>query len=204
MRRQTGLARVGILILMLALVLGCGHGAGRSMPSTAQQPQGGAAAAADTDTYVIGQSDELEVMVWQEPDLSRSAVVRADGMISLPMLNDVKADGLTVKQLRELLTEKYKELVAVPVVSVIVTKPLSATFFITGKVLKPGEYPLLKDTSILQAVATVGGFAEWAKTGDIAIIRKGGERIKVNYDAVVAGDMKQNVILQRGDTVVVP
>jgi polysaccharide export outer membrane protein len=187
----------------LVLLVGCATGAPLKPPAAAEAglpAQGGEV----DDTYVIGQSDEIEVQVWQEPDLSRAGVVRSDGMLALPLINDVKAEGVTVRQLRALLTEKYKEVVADPVVSVLITRPLSATFFITGKVAKPGEYTLFKETTLLQAVATAGGFTEWAKSGRLTVVRKSGERLKVNYDSIVAGDMSQNVILQRGDTVVVP
>jgi polysaccharide export outer membrane protein len=197
------LLRLAVVVLLSA-ALGCAHGGGPGRSGA--QPASGlpAEGSAPDDHYIIGQSDELEVQVWQEPDLSRTGVVRADGIISLPLVNDVKAEGLTVKELRELLTEKYSELVADPVVSVMVIQPRSATFFITGKVAKPGEYTLFKETTLLQAVATAGGFTEWARTGDIAVIRKDGERIRVDYGNIVKGDARQNVILQRGDTVVVP
>jgi polysaccharide export outer membrane protein len=188
----------------LVLLVGCAASAPQVKPPAAAEAGLPAQGGEVDDTYVIGQADEIEVQVWKEPDLSRAGVVRSDGMISLPLINDIKAEGVTVRQLRALLTEKYKEVAADPVVSVLVTKPLSATFFITGKVAKPGEYTLFKETTLLQAVATAGGFTEWAKSGRITVVRKSGERLKVNYDSIVAGDMSQNVILQRGDTVVVP
>jgi len=192
MKQVTLLA--SLVVLALQAVLGCAHGTGGGQPSGTEL----------SGRYVIGQSDELEVQVWQEPDLSRTAIVRGDGMLSLPLVNDVKAEGLTVAELRELLCEKYGELVADPVVSVMVVKPLSATFFITGKVQKPGEYPLQKQTTLLQAVATAGGFTEWAKKGSLSVIRRSGERVRVDYDDIVDGDMGQNLKLGCGDTVVVP
>lgn len=203
--KQPSLLLVWVALLsILSLGAGCAYQA-PAAPSPSAAAEGLPASGGEPDdTYIIGQSDEVEVQVWQEPDLSRTCVVRADGMISLPLINDVKAEGMSVKQLRELLAERYKEVVADPVVSVMVPRPLSATFFITGKVAKPGEYTLFKETTILQAVATAGGFTEWAKKGRLVVVRKSGERIKVDYDAVVAGDMSQNVVLQRGDTVVVP
>lgn len=206
MKQGQGLVRLVVGLAAAALMvagLGC-----------AMAPAKTAAGAADSglpgqgdkpgDAYVIGQADELEVQVWEEPDLSRTVTVRADGLVSLPLINEVRAEGQTIKQLRDQLTEKFKEVVADPVVSVIVTKPLSATFFITGKVTRPQEYPLFKQTTILQAVASAGGFTQWAKTGSLIVVRKSGERVKVDYDSIVSGDMSQNIILQRGDTVVVP
>jgi polysaccharide export outer membrane protein len=171
--------------------------------AAAEAPAAGPAAPTE-DLYVIGQADEIEVQVWQEPDLSRSAVVRADGMVSLPLVNDIKAEGATVKQLRDLLTAKFKEVVSDPVVSVMISRPMSATFYITGKVARPGEYPLFKETTILQALAVAGGFTEWAKTGKLAIIRKGGEKISADYDAIISGNASKNITLKRGDTIVVP
>lgn len=203
MRQSTRMLRL-MGLAALVLLAGCAAGAPQVKPPAAAEVGLPAQGGEVDDTYVIGQSDEIEVQVWQEPDLSRAGVVRSDGMLALPLINDVKAEGVTVRQLRELLTEKYKEVVADPVVSVLITRPLSATFFITGKVAKPGEYTLFKETTLLQAVATAGGFTEWAKTGRLTVVRKSGERLKVNYDSIVAGDMSQNVILQRGDTVVVP
>ena len=154
--------------------------------------------------YAIGQSDAIEVLVWQEPDLSRTVAVRSDGLISLPLVGEVKAAGLTVAELQSLLTERLAHLVADPVVSVVIVKANSATFFITGKVTQPGEYPLAKQTSVLQAVAIAGGFAKWAKRSDVAVIRASGECIPVDYDEITDGRTAGNVILQRGDTVVVP
>ncbi len=190
--------------LLLAAALGCAHAPAAAAPPAAAGNGAPATGSEPTDSYVIGQADEIEVQVWQEPDLSRTAIVRADGMLSLPLVNDVKAEGLTVKALRELLTKRYAEMVTDPVVSVIVARPTSATFFVTGKVAKPGEYALFKETTVLQAVATAGGFTEWAKTGKLKVIRKGGQPIHVNYDDIVSGDMLQNITLQRGDTLVVP
>ncbi|MFH0810749.1 MAG: polysaccharide biosynthesis/export family protein [Pseudomonadota bacterium] len=156
------------------------------------------------DSYVIGQADELEIQVWQEPDLSRTTTVRADGKISLPLVEEVKAEGLTVRKLRQLLTELYKDVIADPVVSVMVSKALSATFFITGKVNKPGEYTLYKETTVLQALASAGGFAEWASTKKLVLIRTSGERMVINYERILKGDTRQNVLLRRGDTLVIP
>jgi polysaccharide export outer membrane protein len=186
------LAASALLALALTACLG------RPGLPAQQPPRTGA------DAYVLGQSDEVEVQVWQEPDMCRTACIRSDGMLSLPLLGDVKAEGLTAAGLRELLTRRYGELLAEPVVSVIVTRPLSATFFVTGQVLKPGEYSLSKQTELLQAIATAGGFTKWARRGRIVVIRSGGERLRVDYDDIVGGDTGGNITLRRGDVVVVP
>lgn len=175
------------------------------MSACAHPPvQGGAEPTATPAPYIIGESDQLEVMVWQEPDLSRTVTVRSDGLISLPLVGEVRAAGLSAAELQRALTERLAELVADPVVSVIVVEANSASFYITGKVARPGEYALAKQTSVLQAVALAGGFTEWAKRSDLRVIRASGEWLPVDYDEVADGRTKGNVILQRGDTVVVP
>jgi polysaccharide export outer membrane protein len=184
-----------VWLAALLLVWGCGH-----RPDI--PPQTGPAA--EGSGYVIGQGDQIEVQVWEEPDLSRQAVVGTDGRLYLPLGGDLQAEGLGVARLRELITERYRGYVADPVVSVLVSNPASATFFVTGRVATPGEYPLRKETTVLQAVAIAGGFTEWAKTGRLALVRRGGERLELDYEAIVRGEGGQNLKLWRGDTLVVP
>jgi len=171
-------------------------------PEAAVQP------VATGDKYVIGCSDVLDISVWKEADLAKTQVVRSDGMISLPLLGDIKAEGLNVEGLRELLTKRYEVFVDAPEVTVVVTVANSSRFFVLGRVMKPGEYPLTKETSMVQAIAAAGGFAQWAKTGHITVIRKtadGQRQLRVNYDAIAEGsDLGQNITLQPGDTIIVP
>lgn len=160
------------------------------------------------DSYIIGASDVIEIQVWKEPDLSRTMTVRTDGKISLPLIDENTAAGLTALELKELIEEKYKAYVQDPVVSVIVVEPLSSKFYVVGEVNRPGEYPLNKRTTVLQALSTAGGFAEWAKRDKIVVVRKSDEgdaKIKVNYDKIVSGkDFSQNIVLEPGDTIIVP
>lgn len=177
-----------------------------SYTSSQDLPEGNSAKT--QDSYIIGASDVIEVQVWKEPDLSRTITVRTDGKISLPLIDEITAAGLTALELQELIEEKYKAYVQDPVVSVIVLEPLSSKFYVVGEVNRPGEYPLNKRTTVLQALSTAGGFAEWAKRDKIVVIRKaasGDIKIKVNYDKVVSGkDFSQNIVLEPGDTIIVP
>jgi polysaccharide export outer membrane protein len=160
------------------------------------------------DTYIIGPSDVLEIQVWKEPDFSRVVPVRADGMITLPLLNDVRAAGFTPLQLKKDLEEKIKDFVEVPEISVIVKESLSRRIYIIGKVAKQGEYLLSKDMTVLQALSVAGGLAEWADSDDIVIIRRaGGEEKKLlfDYGKVISGrKLEQNIYLQPNDTIIVP
>ncbi len=177
-----------------------------SCASTQSLP--GANSAKTQDSYIMGTSDVIEVQVWKEPDLSRTMTVRTDGKISLPLIDEITAAGLTPLELKELIEEKYKAYVQDPLVSVIVVEPLSSKFYVVGEVNSPGEYPLNKRATVLQALSTAGGFAEWAKRDKIVVIRKsatGDIKIKVNYDKIVSGkDFSQNIVLEPGDTIVVP
>ncbi len=159
--------------------------------------------------YVIGPDDVLQVLFWREKDNSAEVVVRPDGMISLPMLNDVQAGGLTPEELRKkVVAESMKFFKDEPDVSVIVKTINSRRVFITGQVGKPGAYPLGAPTTVLQLIAMAGGLGEWASGKNIIVMRvENGKEvpIKFNYKEVVAGkNLKQNILLKPGDTVIVP
>jgi len=158
-------------------------------------------------TYVIGAEDVLYVSVWKEPDLTNTLPVRADGMISLPLLNDVQAAGLTPMQLAESITEKLKKYVSEPHVTVVVTQMNSKRIYVMGEVMHPGPMNLLPDMNVLQALASAG-FTQFANTKGIYVLRteRGTPRkIPVNYKKLVKGEvMDQNVALKPGDTIVVP
>ena len=158
--------------------------------------------------YVIGPDDQLSVVYWREKDMSADVVVRPDGLISLPLLNDVQASGLTPEQLRASITKGATKFVEEPTVSVVVKAINSRKVFITGQVGKPGFYPIAGPTSVLQLIATAGGVAEYADKGKISIIRKEGGKdvsFRFNYEDVIKGkNLTQNIELKPGDTVVVP
>ena len=163
---------------------------------------------ADSDQYVIGPEDILYIHVWREDALSRTVPVRMDGNISLPIIQEIKAAGLTPLQLKESLTNRLKEFIESPNVSVTVTEANSFKVYVTGQVRTPGVYRLRSETTILQIIPMAGGFAEWADQKKILIIRKedGKEkRITVNYKKIMkGGDPGSNVVLKAGDTIIVP
>ena len=158
--------------------------------------------------YVIGPDDVLAIVFWREKELSGEVTVRPDGRISLPLLNDIPAAGLTPDQLRDRVLQRAATLVEDPQATVVVKTVNSRKVFITGMVERPGSYPLTNRTTVLQLIATAGGLREFAKSGDIVMIRndKGREtRFQFDYKQVVKGKrLEQNLELKPGDTVVVP
>jgi polysaccharide export outer membrane protein len=157
--------------------------------------------------YVIGADDNLHISVWKEVDLTTSLPVRPDGKISLPLLNDVQAAGLTPMQLADSITEKLKKYIADPRVTVVVTAMNSRRIYVLGEVLHTGAVPLLPNMTVLQALATAG-FTQFANLKGIYVLRtENGKQVKLpfNYKQVVKGaDPRQNIALKPGDTVVVP
>jgi len=164
--------------------------------------------AADSDRYVIGAEDILYIHVWKEETLSKTVSVRMDGKISIPLVDDIQAAGLTPLQLKEKLTEKLQDFVEAPNVTVIVMEANSFKIYFSGQVKTPGVLRLRTETSLAQAISMVGGFTDWANQSKIIIIRKedGKEkRFTVNYKKIINGkDLESNIILKSGDTIIVP
>ena len=158
--------------------------------------------------YVVGAEDVLGIMFWRDKDMSGDAVVRPDGRISLPLLNDVEVAGLTPEQVRERVTEAARKFVEDPSATVIVKQINSRKVFITGNVYRPGPFPLLRETTVLQLIALAGGLQEFAKAGDIVVVRMEGSRqvsYPFNYDNMKnRKNLGQNILLKPGDTVIVP
>lgn len=162
--------------------------------------------------YVIGPNDVLTIRYWREDTMSAEVAVRPDGKISLPLLNDVQAAGLTPDALRMRIVEAAARFVESPVVSVNVKEIKSRKVFITGLVAKPGEYPMIAPTSVLQLIAIAGGLQEWADQENIMVLRPSEKNVRgeplsfrVNYkDITRRRNLQQNVELKPGDTVVVP
>ena len=160
--------------------------------------------------YIIGSEDILEISVWKSPDLSSIIMVRPDGMISLPLIGDIQANNRYAKDLKEEIGKKLLEYKQDPIVSVIVKEVNSQAVFVTGEVIRPGKYPLRSETSIVQAITLAGGFSQWADKDKIVVIRKSplkpeGNRIVVRYSDIVSGkNMKANILLKAGDTIIVP
>lgn len=173
-------------------------------PVAAATPAGVAAPA----DYVIGPDDVLTVVFWREKDMSSDVAVRPDGKISLPLLNDVQAAGLRPEELRQQLTEAAAKFIEDPTVSVVVKQINSRKVFVTGQVGKPGSYPLLGPTTVMQMLATAGGVLEYGDAKAIRVMRRNGGKelsLKFNYKDVLKGkNLQQNVELKPGDTIVVP
>jgi polysaccharide export outer membrane protein len=170
------------------------------------QPQG--EIAPDSNQYIIGPEDVLYIHTWKEETLSRTVPVRMDGKISIPLINEVQAAGLTPLQLREILIEKFRKYIDNPNISVIVMEANSFKVYISGQVKTPGVYKLRNETSLLQLIPMAGGFIDWANQKKILIIRNENgkeKRITVNYKKIVEGkDPISNSILKPGDTIIVP
>jgi len=161
------------------------------------------------DPYQIGVGDILEIITWKEPDFSRENVlVRLDGKISFPLLNDFQAAGLTTLDLKGVIENGLKDYVSTPVVTVNVREPLSKRFYILGEVQRTGEYPLVKHLTVFQAFALAGGFTEWASKDEIILLRQEGGKDKIyriNYKDITKGkDFSQNLKLKADDTIIVP
>jgi polysaccharide export outer membrane protein len=159
--------------------------------------------------YVIGPDDVLQVLYWREKDMSAEVTVRPDGMITLPLLNDVRAGGLTPDQLRDKINEMSKKFLQEdPTVTVAIKTINSRKVFITGSVNKPGPYPLTSPTTVLQVIAMAGGLTEFANQSKIAVMRQEhGKLVRYpfNYKDVARGrNLEQNIELKPGDTVIVP
>jgi polysaccharide export outer membrane protein len=171
-------------------------------------PDGQPAGVPPPDGYVIGPEDVLGVVFWREADMSADVIVRPDGMITLPLINEVRAAGRTPQDLREELTSAAAKYIADPSVTIVVKAINSLTVFITGQVMKPGEYPLTSPTTVVQLLAMAGGLQEFANGKKIMIMRTEGDRQvahRFNYKDVLDGkNLAQNIQLRPGDTVLVP
>jgi polysaccharide export outer membrane protein len=158
--------------------------------------------------YVIGEEDVLNISVWKEPEITRTVPVRPDGKISLPLINDVQAAGLTPMKLAAEIAEKLRKFIPDVEVTVIVTQINSRRYYILGEVGRPGAFTLLPNMTVLQALSSAGGFSQFADTKNIYVLRsENGKQVKLpfNYRDVVKGQrVEQNIVLKPGDTIVVP
>jgi polysaccharide export outer membrane protein len=167
------------------------------------------AQSATDESFKIGADDILGISVWKEAEISRSVTVRSDGKISLPLIGELQAAGKTPKQLETEIAAKLKDFVSEPDVTVIVQEIRSQKYNVLGMVMKPGSYPLTKSTTVLDAIATAGGFRDFAKQKDIYILRRNADgnqkRLPFNYKEVIKGrNSGQNVAVETNDTIVVP
>jgi polysaccharide export outer membrane protein len=174
--------------------------AASSAPLTAPEP-------AAQDTYIIGASDVLTVTVWKEPTFSGSVLVRPDGMISIPLLGDVHASGLTPLQLGAQIAAKLKKYVQDPNVSVVIGEIHSKVVYLMGEVGKKGPIEMTPRMTLLEAIASGGGLSEYANKKKIYILRDDAgahQIIPVHYKEALKGDAAFNLLLKPGDTIVVP
>jgi polysaccharide export outer membrane protein len=165
-------------------------------------------AATEDPNYSIAPEDVLTIDVWKEPEISRTVPVRRDGKISLPLINDVQAAGLTPTQLGAEIVEKLRATIVHPQVTVIVAQMSSLRIYILGQVPRGGAYPLVPDMTVMQALSIAGGFTPYANVKKVYVMRKenGADRIyPVNCKEVISGrKTEQNIHLKPGDTIVVP
>src|SRR5436853_6477806 len=203
------LLRIGLETLIAAGLITAGGVAAQTPPDKAAAKTAPVQNVAVTDpSYKIGPQDVLRIDVWKEAEISRTLPVRPDGKISLPLLNDVQATGLTAMQLATVISEGLKKYITNPQVTVSVTEINSRRIYVTGEVLKPGTFPLLPNMTVLQALSSSGGFSQFARVKNIYVLRKEeGKDVKhpFNYKEVVSGkNPEQNMLLEPGDVIVVP
>jgi polysaccharide biosynthesis/export protein len=208
-REAVGMMRkLLILVTGLLLVAPCGNLLRASQDAKRSPPFPSATANPPDPEYKIGPQDVLRVDVWKEPEISRVAPVRPDGRISLPLLNDVHAAGLTPAQLANVIAEGLKKYIANPQVTVGVNEINSRRVYVTGEVLKPGAFPLQPGMTVLQALAISGGFTQFARIKSIYILRtEDGKQVRheFNYKDVVKGKKPElNILVQPDDVIVVP
>jgi polysaccharide export outer membrane protein len=183
---------------------------GMAAPSSiaGQANETSAASRSSALEYRIGAGDVLQLFVWKEPDLTREITVRFDGKVTVPLLGDMEAVGRTPQGLSDEIATSLARFLAAPQVTLGVLQANSARFHILGQVAKPGDFPLTRRTTILQALALAGGFKEFAKTDSILIIRQEGEgetALPFNYKRIEGGrDLSQDTVLRPGDTILVP
>ncbi len=163
----------------------------------------------DKDGYKLGPEDVIEISVWGDKDLIREVVVRPDGGVSFPLAGDLNAGGLTVEQVREEITKRIVEYIPDASVTVILRKVVSPKIFVMGKVKSPGMFTLGQNMSVVQALAMAGGLSPFAEAGSIVVVRQvrtGGQKaIPFDYDDISEGEaLETNIMLEPGDTIVVP
>jgi polysaccharide export outer membrane protein len=157
--------------------------------------------------YLIGPGDALGINVWKEPTLSGTVKVRPDGYVTLPLINELQVTGMTTANLRKTLEEKYKEFTVDPFVTIRIEGIASAEVFMVGQVGKPGAFPLVGNETILQLLTRSGGLSVFADRSNIRVVRREKDKITeyvVDYDAILKGDLRQDILLRPGDRIIVP
>ncbi len=198
------LISLGLLVFPVARA----QGSSKQTPTGTSDSTGKTGGSVAPDDYKIGPQDEIRVDVWKEPEITRTVPVRPDGKISLPLLNDVQAAGLTAMQLAGTIHDGLSKYITNPQVTVTILGINSKRIFINGEVGHVGAQPLLPNMTVLQALSNAGGLNQFARPTKIYILRmEGGKQTKIpfNYKQVIKGDHpEQDILLQPGDTIVVP
>lgn len=180
-----------------------------SMSATSPAAQEAQPPSANAEEFVIGTGDILAINVWKEAEISKVVTVRSDGRISLPLIGELQASGQTPRYLEAEIAKRLKDYVADPEVTVVVQEIRSQKFNVLGMVSHPGSFPLTKPMTVMDAIATAGGFRDFAKQKDVYVLRRDASgkqsRFVFNYKDVIKGlHPEANIELQSGDTVVVP
>ncbi len=200
---------VGVCVTSMASA----QDAPRSISGSASSPARASASTRETRTiaalrdYTIGPEDVLDISVWKNPELSKTVPVRPDGKVSLPLINDIHAAGLTPALLREELTTRLSEYVPSPEVSVIVREVHSAKVAVVGAVRTPGRYELRSPATVLEIIALAQGFTDFAARDRIVVLRQNGPtttRIPFKYGSLLEGSDQDNFFVQAGDIILVP
>lgn len=200
--------RMRAILLLLLCYLTAGIGAERQTSKPNPPATANPRPVEVPPDYVIGPGDVLAILFWRDKELSYEVVVRPDGKISMPLLNDVHAAGLTPEQLRMKIDEEARKYISDPTAAVIVKGINSRKVYVAGQIGRPGEYPLLGPTTVLQLIALAGGPVEFSKSDKIMIVRMESGREVIypfNYKEVIKGKrLRQNIQLKPGDTIIVP
>lgn len=201
--------KLGRLFILAVVVPGifCHAQRKESAGKMTQAPAPSNAAGPAGNSYVIGASDVLSVTVWKQPDLSGTLLVRPDGMVSMPLLGDVQAAGLTPLQLGDRIESKLKKFVQDPEISVVLTQINSKVIYLLGEVGKKGPVHMTPGMTLLEAISSAGGLTDFANSKKIYILRDQAgkhQKIRVYYKKALKGDPEFNLVLQPGDTIVVP
>jgi polysaccharide biosynthesis/export protein len=199
----------GRLVVSVLLVQGLlGHAQEQQLTNnSAPATTATVAAKAPAEGYVIGATDVLTITVWKEPTLSGSLLVRPDGMVSMPLLGDVQAAGMTPEQLGDQISVKLKKFIQDPLVSVVLTQINSKKIYLLGEVAKRGPVDMTPGMTLLEAISSAGGLTDYANSKKMYVLRDEGgvhQKIPVRYKDALKGNTAFNLSLKPGDTIVVP
>lgn len=157
--------------------------------------------------YLIGPGDSLGINIWKEPTLSGGVKVRPDGYITLPLINELQVTGMTTSQLRKALEDKYREFTVDPFVTISITAIASTEVFMVGQIGRQGAIPLTGNETVFQVLTKAGGPGVFADRSNIRVVRRENDKITefiIDYDAIIKGDLRQDILLRPGDRIIVP